>query len=273
MVDITSNKRVFLWCIAGVFSLLLIILAYAYMVCDLFKSPYRIYLEAERHNLATIFASLISNQVQSKNNAQTQQENTINSHRQITINIAGSLFADQESKALSHMLQQSKLTLDSTQDRQNHLYYQKANLLLDNKNLLTVELLTHNNRLYLHVPEIYPRYLLADLQEAENLQKNLALKTVPKRLISQDELFSTLKLTPDQKLVLAEYVNTYFQQINKQQVTMQKARFIEGDISIPVRKVTVTFTEKQFKELVSTIAEKIFRDERFIDLMYAGSEG
>lgn len=268
LVNINSNKRVLFWSIMGVFSLLLISLGYGYMVCDLFKSPYQIYLEAERHSLAAIFASLTSTHDQSNNKHQTQREGTINSHRQVTINIAGSLFADKDSKALSHILQQSKLTLDSSLDRQNQLYYQKANLLLDNKNILTMELLTDKNRLYLHVPEIYPRHLLADLQEAEKLQKNLALKTLPKRLISQDQLISTLRLSTAQKPVLAEYANTYFQQINKQQVTMQKALFTECDISIPARKITVTFSEKQLKELIKTVAEKMFHDEQFIDLVY-----
>ncbi len=242
---------------------------FAYARLDYFKTPKLIYLESE---YKTLNQSLDMNGDSFNKYISELAKQTIQTDAEVSANIQLDGLSPQEQQILD-LINESKLIVHAASDHNNKKQYAETMFYLSDEPLIELEFAVDQDKMYLGVPEIYPKYALLDFSQTEILEEK-GFDNLPRRYITYQDWIDALSIPKEEwKPLATEYALWYKDQLQDSQFTMEKNAEIEiqGE-KYKARKITVTFTDEEWKSFLKAFTEKWSSDERVISLTYSRYE-
>jgi hypothetical protein len=243
--------------------------AYAYSAHDVFKSPKQIYLEAEVNNYQLLVDGFTKSYDENYQlNVKPYLENSVHSKSEISANVEGLGLEDPQLKMVLDILKSSKLLVDGYTDQKNQQNYSKVDLSFKGNNIIGVEAFADKEKLGFGVPAIYKKYAIADLKDRNKLKEKYGID-LPKKIISYSDVAEAIKLSKDElDPIFKTYSDIYVQSLNDKNVNLTSGTFNEEGTKIDARQITVTYSEKEYKDLLKKITEEAAKDQKLMDLAY-----
>lgn len=242
----------------------------AYGYYDLFKSPKKVYLEAEVKSFKSKTDSFIKAYDEYyQKNIKLYEEMPVHSSASLTARLAGLPARTQDERMLLNLVNTSSLKFESAYNMKELQQHVKMDWAVRDKRLLGAELIFDKNRLYFAVPELYKKYGVIDLKDREALYSKYGI-SLPKKVVTYDEWIKALRIPQDEfYAIFGDYHKFYSESIKENQVTLKKAAFKEGDFEKNCREITVTFTPEETADMYANLLEKMAGDEKLINLIEA----
>ncbi|MBO8172959.1 MAG: hypothetical protein H0Z33_13850 [Bacillaceae bacterium] len=246
---------------------------FAYARLDVFKSPKMIYLESEYKTLKNTsdlvsdtygeyFAGLI----------RPYTEESVHSTMEVSASAELEGLMPQEQQILN-LLKEGKLVIESQADQANKKQYAKTTLLLQEEPLIDLEFAVDQDKMYVGAPMIYPKYALFDLTQSQKLEEK-GITGLPTRYVTYQDWVDAIKVSDEEwKPILNDYAKWYKDQLKDSQFTMNKESSVEIDgQTYEARNITLTFTEEEWKQFLTSFTETWTSDERLLSLLYSRYE-
>ncbi|MFM1653576.1 hypothetical protein ACI7RC_15900 [Brevibacillus sp. B_LB10_24] len=241
----------------------------AAMAMSAFKSPKAVYLSAELKGVQETTKWVTEGMDKYKQSIAPYLEKPVYTTMEISDLTIGPVPGDPELSHMLDVLKEATLSIDSAVDEKNGKKYSKVSLALKNNHLLGLEVFSDQERMGFGVPEIYNKYGIINLKDVDEFNKKYGAD-LPKKMMSYQDLAEAIKVDQSELLpIAAVYGKLYADSITDEQVTINKdGTFEEGGTKIPSREITVTFSDSQFKELMTKVSDTVAADEKLHDLLY-----
>ncbi|MBP1932204.1 c-type cytochrome [Ammoniphilus resinae] len=244
--------------------------AAGYTMFDWFKSPKQIYLEAEAKSLKTAVESWGENYQDAMAEVKPYLDSTVHSKSELGVKIDwGDGYIDEDVQRISNILKDSKIVIENERDPKAKKEYSQISLAMGGSKLIGFDVLAEEDRLLFGMPELYSKYAMLDLKKEEELKDKFGIENLPKRIVQPEEFLDALKI-PKEELtpILLNYGKLYYDELQDEQVKLVSDVAFDEDSKIKGREITVTFTDKQFKNFLEKTSEKLEKDQGLIDLFY-----
>jgi hypothetical protein len=244
--------------------------AYAgYAVLDWFKDPKTIYLQAELKTLKQAVDSNVGERFEEW--MQASEDGSRHGAVELSNLVLDIDGLDESQKNLFNVIGDGKLRVETHLDAESKQMLGKARLALQDKDVLSLEMIMDENKFGVLLPELHDKYWFLDLEqtEASAIGRDY-LDRLPKKNISSAEILDAVRMTEEElKSVVTSYGKLVYEQLKPEQFAMNKdSVFREGEHEVGTRQITITFTEEQYKEFLTSIADRLADDATLQDLLY-----
>lgn len=253
--------RKLLWVPASIV-LLLVIAGIAYWKYDVFKSPKQIYLETEFINQteqfreASKFLSLLSGQGDGIQRVEEKLSWKINADTG-------------EMQSLVNALNDLNIETDTYMDRQNQEWYSKLKLNSKRNELFQLEGYVNKEKMAFSIPTIIKKYISLEFKQFKDLNRKYDLGLPEDAATSQDILN---KLAPTQQEAvpfLEKLIEQYLNSLGSENIKLEKnVPYTVADETLSLRKLTITYTEAEFKALLTSMLDVTLKDKSFQSLVH-----
>lgn len=246
----------------------------AYAKFDLFKSPRMMYLEAEAKNMSK-FSQKVDKLSKEYNEAVDASVNGVTSQDIEVSNLALDMTVPDPNvqKALD-IAKDSKIVIHSEADGKNEKGAGKIDFLINKSNVIGAEFFYDKEKLGFGVPAIYNKYGYYNFKDKALVEQKFGTTGLPDRALGNQEYMELLRIPSEElKPILAEYAKLYAESIQDKQVTVKKGATFEADgVKTSGKELTVTFTPEEYKQLMKKLTDKISKDDKLHELLYARYE-
>jgi uncharacterized protein YxeA len=178
-------------------------------------------------------------------------------------------FGDIPSQVLD-IINSSKFVLNSRYDLKEEKSLTSLAFLLEGLNLADANIFAHKNTIGLQVPIIYDKYFLFDKNTTEAVLDKFNLDFPINNILFPGEIKSASNFSIlECRDILVEYIDFFKTNISDDQIALVKNiqnYGFEHNKGGKYDQYTLSFTEKQFKDLYSAFIEMTFKDERLVNI-------
>lgn len=242
-----------------------------YAMFDWFKDPKTIYLQSEFKQMQQLTTRLSETNAEYQELVHPYLDKPVHTTTELSNLTLDADHSNPELDKVLELIKDAKLQLDVHMDDKNKKAVNKAKLMLKDRDVLSLELFTDQNKLGFSVPDVYGKYAVIDLKDADKAKEDYDfLESLPSRVISYDDWVNAVRITPEEiKPILIEYGKLYADRIDPKQVTINKdAVFEEDGVKLESREITVTFTESELKQLILAVSEKLSNDKALHEILF-----
>ena len=243
--------------------------AYGYSAHNWFKSNKQVYLETESKNILGLIDSAEKKSQNILAEFKPFLTDTFHSKQEITADIStGQSTPDPNTLFILDILKKTKIVVESSQDPADQTHLAKVELTLNGAKPVTLEAFMDKEKFSLGLPTFYNKNAVAKYSDSEKIKQRLGMD-VPKQALSNNDLLDVLITTKDElKPIYEPYAKLYADSLTAEQVTKADNTFTQGDTSIKGKTYTVSFTQEQYKSLVTKFADQLAQDDKLADLLY-----
>jgi hypothetical protein len=263
-----GRKRNFILISAAALLILSVSAFVAYFKYDVWKSPKNLYLESEFVN----FLSLSEGVQDSLELVADTLSNNIRTEDELSVNVNSTKSLGEFGDVIVGFLNSTTFNTDTAYNEKDKKLSSKLGIKTDGEQWLNLELFSENDILAFSASSIAPnKYLKLDLKN-KKLEETLSLQdTIPKRIVNSDEWMKALKIENDElKPIVSNMLDSYINNISDEQVVLERdiAYKLAGE-TIKTRKLSLTFTPKQFDKMMNDMYKNVVLNQSFQDLLYS----
>ncbi|BAU26395.1 hypothetical protein DFP93_11451 [Aneurinibacillus soli] len=243
----------------------------AYAKFDLFKSPRMMYLEAEAQSMSEVSKKLDKASKEYNEAIDASVKGTTSQDIEISNLILDMAMPDPQIQKALDLAKDSKIVISSSADGPNNKGAGKLDIFINKSNLVGAEFFYDKEKLGFGVPAIYNKYGYYNYKDKAIVEQRFGQMGLPDHVPNNKEYMEVFRIPNEElKPILADYAKLYAESIKDQQVTVKKGATLEADgVKQSGKELTVTFTAEEYKQLMKKFTDKISKDEKLQDLLYA----
>ncbi|MCX7746777.1 MAG: hypothetical protein N2645_07790 [Clostridia bacterium] len=248
----------------------------AYAGVQLMKSPKQSYMEIESKNIDQVKDQVKNAFKYSLDKLEKQSKDTYEAKTEISMgadikNIPGADSA--QLGIISELLNSFKISATTKSDPKKKQSVNDFDVSLKDKSLVKGTIVTDDQKVAISVPDLYEKYILADLGDMASLKKTFGMgegDNFPKKLLSSDDIMGAFKVNEkDLDQIIMKYGKVYFDSIDEKNLTLEKSvEFDAGSGKVNCKKFTVKFDEATFRKMLLNFYDAMAEDDALLNVTY-----